>query len=158
MVVEFPTESNQPACIHKRTSEHSKRSLRPSTSLELRSPNKNVTVDDDAFVIEERRRRDCFLELQTDDCLWANMIQASYDLKLMDWEKVNDSILMDLLKAGVYNWEKPNDRLHQSTQAIWHSTAIHMRMLAKHMQLEDKVRLSSCLSCCGDKLINVSEG
>ena len=67
------------------------------------------------------------------------MIQASYDLKLMDREKVNNSVLMDLLKARVYNWEKLNDRLHQSTQAIHHSTAIHMCMLAKHLQLEDKV-------------------
>ena len=90
-------------------------------------------------MIEERRRRDRFLELQTDDRLWANMIRASYDLKLMDHEKVNDSVLLNLLQAGVYDWEKPNDRLHQATQAIRHSTAIHMRMLAKHMQLEDKV-------------------
>ena len=67
------------------------------------------------------------------------MIRASYNLKLMDHKKVNNSILLDLLKAGVYNWEKPNDRLHQSTQAIRHSTVIHMWMLAKHMQLEDKV-------------------
>ena len=67
------------------------------------------------------------------------MIRASYDLKLMDHEKVNDSVLLDLLTAGVYDWEKPNDKLHQLTQAIRHSTAIHMRMLVKHMQLEDKV-------------------
>ena len=115
-------------------------------------------VNDDAFVIEEWRRCDRFLKLQTNDRLWANMIRASYDLKLLDWEKVNDSVLMDLLKARVYDWEKPNDRLHQSTQAICHSTAIHMRMLAKHMQLEDKVRSSSCLFWCGYKLINVLEG
>ena len=57
----------------------------------------------------------------------------------MDHEKVNNSVLLDLLKAGVYDWEKPNDRLHQLIQAIQHSTAIHMQMLAKHMQLEDKV-------------------
>ena len=61
-------------------------------------------VDNDAFVIEERRRRDRFLELQTDDRLWANMIWASYNLKLMDHEKVNDRVLMDLLKAGVYDF------------------------------------------------------
>ena len=77
------------------------------------------------------------------------MIWASYDLKLMDWEKVNDSVLMDLLKAGVYDWEKPNDQLHQSTQAIHHSTAIHMCMLVKHMQLEDKV-IDPAVPFCGD--------
>ena len=43
------------------------------------------------------------------------------------------------VKAGVYDWEKPNNQLHQSTQVIHHSTAIHMCILAKHMQLEDKV-------------------
>ena len=110
-------------------------------------------------MIKEQRRRDCFLELPTDNRLWANMmIQASYDLKLMDHKKVNNSVLMDLLKARVYDWEKPNDWLHQSTQAIQHSTAIHMHMLAKHMQLEDKVHSLSCLSFGRDKLINVLEG
>ena len=63
----------------------------------------------------------------------------------------------DLLKAGVYDWEKPNDRLHQATQAIRHSTAIHMRMLAKHMQLQDKV-IDHFVPFCGDKLTNTIEG
>ena len=60
-------------------------------------------MDNDAFLIKECRRWDHFLELKTDDRLWANMIRASFDLKLMDREKVNDSVVMDLLKAGIYD-------------------------------------------------------
>ena len=102
-------------------------------------------ANNDAFLIEEWRCQDHFLELQTDDQLWANMIQVGYNLKLMDREKVNDSVLMDLLKARIYDWEKPNDRLHQSTQVIRHSTAIHMCMLTSTCSL--RTRSLIILSC-----------
>ena len=114
-------------------------------------------ADNDTFLIEEHRCQDRFLELQTNDQLWANVIQASFNLKLINKKKVNNGILMDLLKAGIYDWEKLNDWLHQSMQAIHHSTAIHMCMLAKHMQLKDKV-VDSLIPFCGDKLTNTIEG
>ena len=74
------------------------------------------------------------------------MIRSHYDLLAMNKEELNDPVLYDLLKAGVLDWEKPNERLNQATQAIRHSTAIQMRMLAKHLQLEEKVRTT--FSCC----------
>ena len=114
-------------------------------------------ADNDTFLIKEHRHQDHFLELQTDDCLWVNMIWASFDLKLMDKEKVNNAVLMGLLKARIYNWEKPNDRLHQSTQVIHHSTAIHMCMLAKHLQLKDKV-IDHLIPFFGEKLTSTIEG
>jgi len=73
------------------------------------------------------------------------MIRSHFDLLAMNKEELNDPVLYDLLKAGVLDWEKPSERLNQSTQAIRHSTAIHMRLLAKHLQLEEKVRATfSC--------------
>ena len=96
-------------------------------------------------MVEERRRRDHFLDLNMDDRLWANMIRSHYDLLALNKEELNDPVLYDLLKAGVLDWEKPNDRLNQSTQAMRHSTAIQMRMLAKHLHLEKKVR--AAFSC-----------
>ena len=90
------------------------------------------------MVVEERRRRDRFLELNLNDRLWANMIRAHYNLLALDKETLNNPVLYNLLKAGVLDWEKPNARLNQSTQAIRHSTVVHMRMLVKHLQLETK--------------------
>jgi hypothetical protein len=68
------------------------------------------------------------------------MIRAKTDLLMIDRNRLNDMVLYDLLNDGIDDWLEPNNRLHQATQAIRHSTAIHMRMLAKHLQLEDKVR------------------
>jgi len=96
-------------------------------------------------VIEERRRRDRFLDLHHDDVLWANMIHSHEDLLLLDQDSLNDKVLYDLLKMGTLDWEAPNERLNQTTQALRHSTAMNMRMLAKHLNLEAKVRATfSC--------------
>jgi len=81
-------------------------------------------------VIEERRRRDRFLDLHHDDVLWANMICSHEDLLMLDRNTMNDEVLYDLLKMGVLDWEVPNDRLNQTTLAMCHSTAMNMRMLA----------------------------
>ena len=90
-------------------------------------------------MIEERRRRDRFLDLHNDDVLWANMIRSHQDLLMLDRNVVNDEVLFDLLKMGILDWESPNERLNQTTQAMRHATAINMRMLAKHLSLEAKV-------------------
>jgi len=96
-------------------------------------------------VIEERRRRDHFLDLQHDDVLWANMICSHEDLLALDRNRLNDEVLYDLLKMGVLDWEAPNERLNQTIQAMRHSTTMNMRMLAKHLDLEAKVRVTfSC--------------
>jgi len=87
-----------------------------------------------------------------DDRLWANMIWSHYDLLAMNKEELNDPVLYDLLKAGVFDWEKPDEHLNQSTQAIRHSTAVQMRMLGKHLQLEKQVRVTF-LCCLSHELI-----
>ena len=58
------------------------------------------------------------MELNVDDCLWANMIRSHFDLLALNKEMLNDPVLYDLLKFGVLDWEKPNERLNQLTQAI----------------------------------------
>jgi len=90
-------------------------------------------------VIEERRRRDRFLELHHDDILWANMIRAHQDLLALDRKVMTDDVLYDLLKMGILDWSAPNNRLNQTTPAMHHVTAMQMRMLAQHLSLEDKV-------------------
>jgi hypothetical protein len=90
-------------------------------------------------VIEERRRRDRFLDLYHDDRLWANMIRADQDLLALDRKVMTDDVLYDLLKMGVLDWEAPNDRLNQTTPAMRHATAMQMRMLGHHLNLESKV-------------------
>ena len=94
-------------------------------------------------MIEERRRRDRFLDLHHDDVLWANMIHSHEDLLLLDRNTMNDEVLYDLLKMGTLDWEALNERLNQTTQAMRHSTVMNMRMLAKHLNLEAKVRATS---------------
>jgi len=95
-------------------------------------------------VIEERRKQDRFLDLHSDDVLWANMIRAHQDLLMLDRKEMTDDVLFDLLKMGILDWETPNDRLNQTTPAMRHSTAMMMRMLSRVMQLEAKVRSASC--------------
>jgi len=56
------------------------------------------------------------------------MIRSHYDLLALNKESLNNMVLYDLLKAGVMDWEKPNEWLNQAMQAIWHSTAVQMRM------------------------------
>ena len=90
-------------------------------------------------MIEERRRRDRFLELHHDDILWANMIRAHQDLLALDRKVMTDDVLYNLLKMGIQDWSTPNDRLNQTTPVMRHVTAMQMRMLAQHLSLEDKV-------------------
>ena len=90
-------------------------------------------------MIEERRRRDRFLDLHHDDLLWANMIRAHQDLLALDRKVMTDDVLFDLMKMGILDWQAPNDRLNQTTPAMRHATAMQMRMLAMHLNLEDKV-------------------
>jgi len=90
-------------------------------------------------MVEERRRRDRFLGLHHDDILWANMIWAHQDLLALDRKVMTDDVLYDLLKMGILDWSSPNERLNQTTPAMRHATVMQMRMLAQHLELEDKI-------------------
>ena len=74
-----------------------------------------------------------------DDWLWANMIQGAEWLWKVDWTHINDPVLLSLFQMGVLDWTGPNDHLHQATQAIWHSTAMHFCTFPHIMKLEHRV-------------------
>ena len=63
---------------------------------------------------------------------------------MLDRNVLNDDVLFDLLKMGILDWEAPNNRLNQTTPARRHATAMQMRLLAKHLDLEAKVGPSFC--------------
>ena len=80
-----------------------------------------------------------FPRLNLDDRLWANMIWGGEQLHWMDRGCVNDPVLINLLWIGIFDWLAPNNHLHQTTQAIWHLTALHLRILPRVLVLEDRV-------------------
>jgi len=87
---------------------------------------------------EARWRRDEFRELHNDDALWAYAIRAHFE-----WEAVRrsetDPVLLRLLHMGIHDWTGSDDRLHQATQAMRHSTAMATRLLSRIRTLEEKV-------------------
>jgi len=93
----------------------------------------------DAFVVEERRKREHFLNLHNNDVLWANMIWAHHDLLMMDRKEMTDDVLYNLLKMGILDWDGLNNCLNQTTPAMRHLTAMMMQMLSRVMQVEAKV-------------------
>ena len=48
-------------------------------------------------------------------------------MDLIGWSKVNDLALLNLFYMGILDWMGPNNHLHQATQAIRHSTALHLQ-------------------------------
>ena len=75
-----------------------------------------------------------------DDQLWVNMIQGAEWLWWVDQTHVNDPVLLNLFWMGVLNWTGLNNCLHQATQAIWHSTSMHLWTFPCIMKLEHRVR------------------
>ena len=59
---------------------------------------------------------------------------------MVDWTCINNPVLLSLFRMGVLDWTSPNDQLHQATQAIRHSTAMHFRIFPHIMKLEHRVR------------------
>ena len=88
---------------------------------------------------EIRWRLDHLPELGNDDALYGFAIRASKELRLVDWSEVNDPVLHRLLTMGIFDWNLPDNRLHQATQAIRFSTALDTRLLGRILQLERKV-------------------
>ena len=68
------------------------------------------------------------------------MIRGAEWLCMVDRKKINDPLLLSLLRIGVLNWKTPNDRLYQATQAIRHGTTIALCFLPRIMKLESRVR------------------
>ena len=56
------------------------------------------------------------------------MIRGAEWLQQVDRTKINDLVLLSLFQMGILDWTRPNDRMHQATQAIQHSTTIHLHV------------------------------
>ena len=68
------------------------------------------------------------------------MIQGAEWLCVVDWMKINDLLLLSLLRMGVLDWKAPNNRFHQAMQVIRHGTAIVLWFLPRILKLESRVR------------------
>ena len=68
------------------------------------------------------------------------MIRGAEWLQVVDRMKINNALLLSLLRMGVLDWKAPNNHLHQATQAIRHGTAVTLRLLPRIMKLESQVR------------------
>ena len=75
------------------------------------------------------------------------MICGAKWLCVVDQMKINDLLLLLLLRMGVLDWKAPNNCLHQATQVIRHGTAIALWFLPRIMKLESWVRrvIERCL-------------
>ena len=69
--------------------------------------------------------------------------RVQQDLLALDQKVMTDDVLYDLLKMGILDWSAPNDQMNQMTPVMRHATAMQMRMLAQHLNLEDKVTLGA---------------
>ena len=94
----------------------------------------------DLVVNENQWWRDMYPNLFFDDWLWANMIWGAEWLHWVDWNKVNDPVLINLFHIGILDWMGPNNHLHQATQAIQQLTAMHIRTFPCILKLENWVR------------------
>ena len=91
-------------------------------------------------VIHNQWWRDMYPNLYSNDCLWANMIRRAEWLQWVDQTHINDPVLLSLFWMGVLDWTSPNKNMHQVTQAIQHSTAMHFHTFPCIMKLEHRVR------------------
>ena len=56
-------------------------------------------------------------ELHNDDALWAYLMRASKELRMMDRSHLNDQTLWYLLDMGVFDWEGTDKLMNQAQQA-----------------------------------------
>ena len=76
---------------------------------------------------EARWKQDDMPELHNDDALWAFAMRVSEELRMLDRMCLNNDALYCLLHMGIFDWEKPNELLNQSLQAVQWSAATSTR-------------------------------
>ena len=90
--------------------------------------------------LHARWNRDRFLEFHRADQLWANAIRASEEGRLRSQDLINDPVLDDLLRMGVFDWTGVKDHLRQGILPMWHVSAMASRMVDRIIGVEQKVR------------------
>ena len=85
---------------------------------------------------EARWRQDAMPELHNDNALWAYLMRASEELRMMSRSRLKDETLWHLLDMGIFNWEGTDKLMNQAQQATWLGTAISTRQVYGGEQLE----------------------
>ena len=78
----------------------------------------------DAMAQEYLWKNNAFPELHNDDALWVYMIHLSKENHCHVRGQVKVSVTQCLLAMGCFNWEAPNNRLHQTTPAMRFTTTL----------------------------------
>ena len=86
---------------------------------------------------DARWERDVLPECHNNNTLWGYAIRNS-DVLHQERESVNDPVLFNLLRMGIYNWRGVNTLQNQAVQAVRWSSAMIMRVL-QHVKLEKQV-------------------
>ena len=76
---------------------------------------------------EARWKQDAMPELHNDNALWAFLMQASEEMRMMDRSHLNDQALWHLLDMGIFDWEGTDKLMNQAQQATQLGTAISTR-------------------------------
>ena len=87
---------------------------------------------------DARWERDVLPECHNDDTLWGYAIRNS-DVLHQERESVNDPVLFNLLRMGIYDWRGVNTLQNQAIQAVRWSSATIMRVLQRVFKLEKQV-------------------
>src|ERR1700753_3073691 len=86
-----------------------------------------------------RWKVDSLPQAHYDDKLFGYSIRVSEHLRLREEGLFSDNILYSLFNMGVYDWEAPNKRGDQATQAMRHATAMADCLLHRIRDLEKAV-------------------
>ena len=65
---------------------------------------------------EAHWKQDAMPELHNDDALWAYLMRASEELRMMDWSCLNDQTLWCLLDMGIFDREGTDKLINQAQQ------------------------------------------
>ena len=76
---------------------------------------------------EAHWKQDAMPELYNDDALWAYLMRASEELRMMDRSCLNDRALWHLLDMGIFDWEGTDKLMNQAQQATRLGMAISTR-------------------------------
>ena len=87
---------------------------------------------------DARWERDVLPKCHNDNTLWGYVIRNS-DVLHQERESVNDPVLFNLLRMGIYDWREVNALQNQAVQAVRWSSAMIMRVLQRVFKLEKQV-------------------
>ena len=78
---------------------------------------------------EARWKQDAMPGLHNNDTLWAFLMRASEELRMIDRSCLNDQTLWCLLDMGIFDWEGTDKLMNQAQQATRLGTVISTRQV-----------------------------